>query len=118
MNFEEVRLENIGRGGTNDDTPLVEMVDHMLQRAAAAVVSDEVKAGSTATITIKLVVKAQEGAGVAVLPDVDIKWPKPRLLGITGFVSDGRLLTAEHKQTALDLGAPKVIDLPRKEGQK
>jgi hypothetical protein len=101
---EEVRFELIGRGGLAEDKSLLEVINEALQQAALVLVDPETLDGSKATITVKLVVKRLDGdGGVAVIPDVDIRWPKRRVRGLAGSVVGGTLVTVQHRQGALEL---------------
>ena len=106
MQFEHVKLEHVGAGGSAEDVPLVEEIETALSDLATRVTDVRSIGPGTITITIK-VTKADE-CSVLISGDVKVRLPRMRRKELSAILDEhGDLLTAQHRQTALEF--PRAI---------
>lgn len=100
LQFEDVSFEMIGRGGGEEDHPLVMLVDEEIQRLSNMVL--EYGREDKATVTITVTIKAESDNGVVLGGKVVSKEPARSSKALSALVTpDGRVMTAEHKQEPL-----------------
>jgi hypothetical protein len=100
LEFEQVTFDMIGCGGGEDDLPLIELVNEEITRLSALVLQRG--RDDKATVTVKLLVKAESDTGVVITGTVTSKDPGREARAISALVTgDGRVVTVEHKQQAL-----------------
>lgn len=109
LNYENVKLEHLGRGGTKEDIPLVDEVEERLAHLAMLVIDE--RAEGDAVLTIKVKVKKAGDESVILAYSIQAKDPPMRRKALSAIVapSTGELFAAHHKQEALPL--PKAVPL-------
>lgn len=107
--FEDVKFEMIGRGGTKEDVPLIDQTNEALYEAALAAANPETD--GKATVTIRVTLKRGDEGGILHYGSVSVKNPVRRTKALLAFVEDdGRVTTRTHKQLALDQQIDQMID--------
>lgn len=106
LNYEPVKLEHLGRGGTAEDVALVDEVEQKLAHLSMLVIDD--KADGEGSLTIKIRVKKMGEESVLLAYSIAAKEPPMRRKALSAIVapSTGELFSAQHKQEALPLPKP------------
>lgn len=100
LRFEEVDFNMIGSGGIAGDRTLVKQVNEAIQRLAQMV--HEPGRDGTASIAIKVTIKAEGEHGVVLSPSLKESEPARSIRALSAQVTrDGQILTVQHKQQSL-----------------
>jgi len=108
MEFENVRLEHLGRGGIDGDVCLVDEVEAVLARLALLATDDRATGPGTCTIKIK-VAKAGEDS-VVLGYSVKVTEPPVSRKGLTAVIAGGDLVAVSHKQQPLPHIGPRAVE--------
>jgi hypothetical protein len=99
MEFDNVQFHMLGLGGQADDMSLEEIVDLELQRIADMVCDPD--RADKANIQIKIDITKSGENGVVFSGSVKVSEPPKATKSLSAFLSNGRCLTAQHKQQSL-----------------
>lgn len=108
--FEDVKLDHIGRGGVDDDVPLVELAEAELREVCQLVAHP--LHDDKGSVTIKVDVRKLEDGGLLIAGKVSSRLPSRDIKALSAQVDpDGNVQCVQHKQEPLPLGGNGVTTL-------
>jgi hypothetical protein len=109
--YEDLSLNLIGAGGTEDDVLLIAYVDEILREVAIAVASPMNEAKKAGSVTVKLTIKPLENGSVVIASDVKATAPHRHIKSLMADVTkDGEVLAQDHRQEPLRFRTVRVIE--------